>query len=104
MCDDNHTSDTIGVADSSWFKVPHDASLGLRKLVIGLELDRDQKLTIAVHLPPLSDESPTASFEARLEKRVDQQIRELSKIPRHFVLYERMWPQFPVMHSILSNF
>ncbi len=91
----NHPEEITRLPDKDVFNVPGDASLDLRRLAVGMNVEGERRLWIAGNLPPLTGESPDEGYESRLKKRFRAMLDRIKGVAIHFVLNERLWPQFP---------
>ncbi len=98
----DHSQEEIGVPNQDLLVLPGDVSIALRRSVLGFTVDEDQMKAVAQFLPPLPDEDESQDFVGRMLRRFQGKVKEIAKIPEHFILNDKIWPPYPGF--ILKNY
>jgi hypothetical protein len=79
----------------SLFAVPAGAATVLRRLALGIDVEEDRMQSAAKLLPPGVDENTDDPSDVHLLARIEQKVEEIKTIPEHFILNDKLWPQYP---------
>ncbi len=91
----DHSLDEIGIPDQNLLVLPGDVSIVLRRNVLGFAVDDDQMKTVAQSLPSIPGEDDTDDFIDRVRHRFQVKLKEIMKMPRHFITNDKIWPPYP---------
>jgi hypothetical protein len=71
-------------------------SIALRRNVLRFTVDVNQMKAVAQLLPSLPGEDETGDFVDRMLRRFQGKVKEIAKMPEHFITNDKIWPPYPV--------